>query len=286
MKGRGRHIPRGFALAGLWTLIAFTATACATPRMDRNWTPYLANATHIERLDDKIAIHPMSDWTYDAKGPIGQHYGETVIDPAQIRGAWFLVEPQPGSTIAAHTLILFELTDDRLIGLTIEARREVNEEYSAWRGIWNAYELSYLWATPRDLLTRRAVMLGHEIYVYPLSISDKQALGLFDRLIDRTHALETKPRFYNTLSSNCTNELGKAAGLRWNVAFVLTGLSAEHLFRQGLIAGPSYKALKARADVTTFVKALNDKGLDDAAFDKALLTELRAREGIEAPSSP
>ena len=63
-----------------------------------------------------------------------------------------MIEPQPGSQLAAHTLLLFEFEGDRLLGLTIEARRERNEDYSALRGIFNAFELAYVWGTARDFL--------------------------------------------------------------------------------------------------------------------------------------
>jgi hypothetical protein len=257
--------------------MALAAAGCVgAPQVDRDWYPYLANTSHVEDLGEgRVVLYPVSDWTYDADGPVTERYRDQVIDPGELEGVWFLLEPQPGSRIAAHTLLLFELSGDRLIGVTIEARREADETYSAWRGLWNAYELSYVWASARDLLTRRAVMLDHEIYLYPIAITDEQARTLLERLVDRTDALESGPRYYNTLTSNCTNELAKAAGIRWNRAFVLTGTADEYLFRRGLIPGASFEEANARADVTALVKTLNEAGGE--GFDAALLTELRTR---------
>jgi hypothetical protein len=256
---------------------ALTGASCAiTPRSDRDWYPYLATTTDAEIDGDRITIAPVSDWSYDATGASAQCYRDETFAFSELRDAWFMLEPQPNSRLAAHTLLLFEFNGDRFVGVTIEARREREETYSAFRGVWNTYELSYLWASARDLLVRRAVMLDHEIYVYPLLLDTPQKRGLLNRMLVRTQELEREPRFYNTFTTNCTNELAKAAGLKWNMAFVLTGLSDEYLFRQGFIPGDDFEAVKARADVTTLVRTLNETVAPEA-FDAALLAELRAR---------
>jgi hypothetical protein len=265
-------------------MLALGSASCAvTPRADRDWFPYLAQTSDVAIAGDQITIGALSDWSYDAEGPTATCYRPESFTPSELVDVWFMLEPQPGSEVAAHTLLLFELEGDRLIGLTIEARRERDEDYSAWRGLWNGYELMYLWASGRDLLARRAVMLDHEVYVYPLLLDTPQKRGLLHRMLVRTAELERRPRFYNTFSSNCTNELAKAAGLRWNRAFVLTGLSDEYLFREGFIPGESFEAAHGRADVTDLIRSLNAAG-EDVDFDAALLAELRARRAASLPA--
>lgn len=251
--------------------------ACAQARADRDWYPYLAPLSRVEASDRSFTVKPVSDWSYSQAGPTAETYREANFELGALRNVWFVLEPQPGMSLAAHTFLLFEFDNDRLIGLTIEARREAEEDYSALRGIFNVYELSYLWASARDLLTRRAVMLQHEVFVYPVAIPDEQKRFLLTRLIERTHALETSPRFYNTIFSNCTNELAKAAGFNWAPAFVLTGQSDEYLFSRGIIPGETFEAAQARADMTRFVVDLNAAPAE--RFDAALLAELRRRGG-------
>jgi hypothetical protein len=260
---------------------AFGAASCATgpARADRDWHPYLARTSHVDLADDRFTIAPVSDWSYQRQGPISESYIEAAQSIDALRQVWFVLEPQPGSSVAAHTFLLFEFEGDRLLGLTIEARREANEDYSALAGIWNKYELSYLWASARDLLTRRAVMLDHEVFVYPVAVTSEQRRTLLRNLLERTDALEQRPRYYNTLFSNCTNELAKAAGFHWAPAFILTGQSDEYLFRRGVIPGANFEAAHTRSDMTAFIQRLN--GEPAPAFDVALLTELRRREGGE-----
>lgn len=254
------------------------------PRQDRNWYPYLSHTPDVEITDAGFTVTPVSDWSYTG---LDQVRAETYIDAAydfdQLRNVWFMLEPQPGSQLAAHTLLLFEFEGDRLLGLTIEARREQGEDYDALRGQFNAFELSYIWASARDLLIRRAVMLDHEVFVYPVAITDDQKRMLLTRLLERTVYLETHARYYNTVVSNCTNELAKAAGFHWAPAYILTGRSDEYLFRRGIIPGDNFNRAHTRSDMTTFIQALNHAPPD--VFDRELLAELRRRNAIQ-PTNP
>ncbi len=266
--------PAVLSLAAI-LLLGAAAPIMQPPRIDRDWYPYLARAVDVEVSGEGFTISPVSAWSYAREGPTDETYSEAGYDFSELRGVWFVLEPQPGSQLAAHTLLLFEFAGERLLGLTIEARRERNEDYSALPGVFNAFELAYVWGTARDFLTRRAVMLDHDVFVYPVDITDEQERVLLTRLLERTEALETRPRYYNTIVSNCTNELAKAAGFNWAPAYIFTGRSDEYLFRRGIIPGASFKEAHARSDMTRFVQRLNSAPAD--AFDRELLIELRRR---------
>ena len=147
-----------FAILALGSL----ANMLSPPRQDRHWYPYLSHTPHVEITETGFTVSPVSDWSYEY-----DRETDTTYQPSasysfdELRRVWFMIEPQPGSQLAAHTLLLFEFSDDRILGLTIEARREEGEEYSAFHGQFNAFELIYIWATARDLLIRRATMLDY-----------------------------------------------------------------------------------------------------------------------------
>jgi hypothetical protein len=263
------------ACIALILILGSFAPSFEPPRQDRNWYPYLSRLNQAEVTDDGFSVTPVSDWSYTWGESTAETYVEAGFDFDQLRNVWFMLEPQPGSQLAAHTLLLFEFEGDRLLGLTIEARREQGEDYSALRGQFNTFELSYIWATARDLLIRRAVMLDHEVFVYPVDITEAQNRALLTNLLRRTDALETQPRYYNTISSNCTNELAMAAGFHWAPAYILTGRSDEYLFRRGIIPGASFEQAHARSDMTEFIQAMNQAPPE--VFDRELLAELRRR---------
>ncbi len=264
----------GYAVLGglcLFLLLAFTAT----PRLDRDWVDNLERMPDIELRADGFSMSHVRDWAYDADSDVARDVAAFAGAFEDLRNVWFMIEPHPGLEMMAHTLVLFEFGDDRLVGLTIEARKEENESYSAFWGTFNAFELAYIWATPKDLLTRRAVYLDHDVLVYPLELTDEQEVSFLTRVLEKTIRVSTRARWYNTLFSNCTNELAKTADLDWHHAFIMTGYSAERLFELGLIPGEDFVAAKERALLTDEIKSWNDLAPDD--FNRALLAELRNR---------
>lgn len=267
--------PALLSIALILSLGALAAIA-SSARLDRDWYPYLGRTADVTLNESGFAVRPVSDWAYAREGVIAEAYGEAAFDFDQLVRVWFVLEPQPGSQLAAHTLLLFEFEGDRLLGLTIEARREVGEEYSALWGLFNAFELAYVWGSARDFLTRRTLMLDHQVFVYPTDITNREKQALLRTLLARTEQLETRARYYNTIFSNCTNELAKAAGFAWAPAFVLTGRSDEYLFSRGIIPGASFAEAHARADMKAFINALNKAPAGE--FDARLLAELRRRE--------
>ena len=264
--------------AALLFLIAFAISVISrTPRLDRNWVEHLARMPDIKMDEGGFSLGPATNWTYDAKGPTEKNTVSFAAKYSELRNVWFMVEPQPGGGYAAHTLLLFEFAGDRIIGVTVEARREVGEEYDAFQGLFNKFELAYIWSTAKELLTRRAVYLAKEIYVYPLTLSDKEKADFLKALLAQTQTLEVKPRFYNTFVSNCTNELGKIARIPWHYSFVLTGYSPQYLYRLKYIPGPDFATARRQAKLDAEIRTWN--GLSTPDFDHALLAELRKRTG-------
>lgn len=243
------------------------------PRHDRDWQAHLSVTPLAEREEGAWTVSPVRDWRYSPEAPVAQDWKVSArIDPQALEEVYLVVEPHPGLPVMAHTLVLFRFAGGELIGLTIEARKEAHESYSPVRGALNRFELIYVWATPRDLLTRRAVMLGHEIEIYPLDLTDAQARAFLESVLSRTASIHERPRFYNTLWSNCTNELAKAAGLAWDPAFILTGGAARALHRRAVIPGETFEDARARAIQTAWLR--EHAGLSEAEFNTALVERL------------
>jgi hypothetical protein len=267
--------------AGIAVLVLVAGFAISvvskTPRRDRNWVEHLAVMPTIDVREDGFALGPATDWTYAPDGPTAKGAVDFEAKFADLQNLWFMVEPQPGGDYAAHTLVLFEFSDDRIIGVTVEARREADEDYDAFEGLFNKFELAYIWSTSKELLTRRAVFLNKDIFVYPLALNEEQKQGFLRSMLDKTIDVSQRPRFYNTLTSNCTNELAKAAKLDWHYSWVLTGYSPQRLFDLELIPGDDLAAVRQQAKLDAEIRGWND--LPSADFDRALLAELRKRFG-------
>ncbi len=272
------------SVAAILVAIFLDSVLFQTPRTDRDWVENLSVMPKVDLRADDFSLDPVMDWSYTADGPATKTSTSFAARYGDIRNVWFMVEPQPGQPYAAHTLILFEFTDDRIVGLTVEARLEKTETYSAVDGLFNKFELAYMWNTAKELLTRRATFLKKDIYVYPLALSQDQKQAFLQGLLKRTVAVEAKPRFYNTLASNCTNELAKVAKLDWHISWILTGYSPQRLYDLKMIPGPSFEAARDHALIGNEIRAWND--LPSRDFDRALLAELHKRHGQSVGPAP
>ena len=266
----------GISIAALLAIFV-TPVLLAEPRLDRRWVDNLAYMPNVQLSPGAFALDHVADWSYTSEGPVKRDditFANTFDD---LRNVWFIVEPQPGGEYAAHTLILFEFDGDRIVGLTVEARLEQGEAYDAIAGTFNRYELSYIWATARELLTRRVTFLDKDVYVYPLQLDENQKRNFLRLLLEGTIDVSTRPRFYNTVTSNCTNELARIAGLGWHYSWVLTGYAPQRLYDLKLIVGETFESAKKEALLKTEIASWNN--LPSRDFDMALLAELRRRHG-------
>lgn len=266
----------GIAVAAV-LVASMTSIAMATPRLDRDWTENLAVIPKVTIEGDSFSLDPVMDWSYTAEGPATKDSTTFAGKISEVKNIWLMVEPQPGQPYAAHTLLLFEFPGDRMVGLTVEARLEKTETYSAVDGMFNRYELAYMWNTAKELLTRRATYLDKDIYIYPLTLSDEQKQSFLRGLLQRTIDISAHPRFYNTLASNCTNELAKVAKLAWHYSWILTGYSPQRLFDLKIIPGPDFASARNLALIGNEIRAWND--LPSREFDSVLLAELHRRHG-------
>jgi hypothetical protein len=104
---------------------------------------------------------------------------------------------------------------------------------------------------------------------------------LFLNVAEESRELKTRPRFYNTFTSNCTNELAIAANqaqpgaIPPHLALMLPGYSDGLLYDLGFIpSDASLETVRQRYAITDAVTAL----IDQPDFSRLLRLRLNAKE--------
>jgi len=212
------------------------------PRTDRIWEDSLSRSTYITQNDGGYVLHNVRDWTYGPETILSQDWIDSMsVSATDITRVWFLLEPFSDWDRVGHTFITFEFADGNNLSFSVEARRESDEVYSAFQGLFRAFELSYTWGTERDLLTRRLLHLNHDVRMYHLTIEPEVAQTIFASLVERTNDIYQNPRFYNTLSENCTNVLAREMNIAYpqsvpkDISWYLPGTSDTFLMSEGFI---------------------------------------------------
>lgn len=251
---------------GLIFGLLFYRFAILKPSQNRNWEVGLEKLSKISIENNLIKIENLRDYKYDVGQITSFDYLNRTVNIDEIEKVWFVLEPFTKFDGVAHTYFVFDFKNEEPIIISVEARREKGEDFSAFLGTFNKFELIYLWGTEKDLTLRRILVEDSKVYMYPLNISQNGSKQLFLQLATTTQSLENQPRFYNTLTSNCTNELAKAANkvkknaIPFNLALFMPGYSDELLYKLGYIPNNiPFKEVTKKYYISDIAKELSNE---------------------------
>jgi hypothetical protein len=142
-----------------------------------------------------------------------------------------------GETIA-HTIISFGFTDGTRLAFSIETRKEVGEAYSPIAGFFKQYELSVIAADERDVVRVRSNVRGEDVRIYRLRMTSAAAQVLLHEYVTMLNNIADQPRFYNTLTANCTTLVYNMVrvihpGLPLDPRILLTGYLPDYAYDLG-----------------------------------------------------
>lgn len=236
----------------LLLLFLFYTFLIKKPTNKNVWETGFEKETQIRIKNNEVTFNNFRDFRFTKGKIISFAYTERKVQLSDIEKVWFIQEPftvKPFTFFngVAHTYFVFDVRNAEPVAVSVEARREKNEQYGAFIGMFNTFELSYIWGSEKDLTGQRIFNDNNTLYMFPLNLSSVATQKLFLSMIARTNDLARYPRFYNTLTSNCTNELAKSANdakpgtIPFDTALFFPGYSDRLLYRLKLI--PSDQSL-------------------------------------------
>jgi hypothetical protein len=236
-------------MAGAGVLGVAVASALAVlllvrsgPSNDRDWVVDHALPAEVDVMGEAIRIRGLRDFRHGEDGVSQERYLDESYDVGQTVGVWFALAPFAERFRGlAHSFVSFEFADGRFVSVSVEARREADEEYGILGGMMRAFELTYVVGTEEDLIGQRAVR-GDTLYLYPSVATPEQAGALFRDMMERASTLSGQPEFYNTLTNNCVTNLREHVNriapdpLPWGWGILLPGFSDGWAQENGLLA--------------------------------------------------
>lgn len=195
------------ALVGVWFLFIGTRQ----PSNTRIWAADQATLPWVTLDDTLLTFHAVRDFFYTAEDQYEVRYTEKTVDITTLSSVDYLVVPFGEWDGPAHTLLSFEFTTDdgdtEYIVISVEIRKEADESFSVFKGLFRNYEIMYVVGTEQDLIGLRTNYRNNEAYLYPIDASPEKKQAVLRSMIDRINALHKKPEFYNTLTNNCTSNI-------------------------------------------------------------------------------
>ncbi len=265
-----RRLRRAFTV-GLAVCVAIIVWRSAlSPSNERDWQRDLTVLVEPTLDGDTLTMKGVRNfrWGPDGREILDERWETRSYRLRNLRGLDLIVEPFIYSDLMAHTMLSFDFGEDGRLLLSIEARKEVGENYQPVLGGLSTYELIYLFLDERDGFGVRAAE-GYELYAYPVKVDALSLRAFFLSLCRTADNLRRQPRFYHIIRDNCTtvwieqadNLSVKPIGLRWES--VANGLIAKFLFSRGMIATDlDYEAAKRAFRIDEAVRRVSPEAED------------------------
>ena len=179
------------------------------PSNDRDWQPDVAKLPSAAITGGTDTIHTIRNCDYRSESDYDVRHYDRTFNLESLRSMdLFLVDW--GLPHIAHTMLSFGFDDDEYVCISIEARKKKGDRYSAVRGFFRQYELTYVVADERDLVRLRTnYRTGEDVYLYRLKASPELIRLIFLDYLNTVNMLREKPQWYNALTVNCTTGIWK-----------------------------------------------------------------------------
>jgi Domain of unknown function (DUF4105) len=204
-RGR-RRLVFGY-LAAFAALLLWWATI--TPKLDGDWSPEVARAVTGTVEGDILTLNGVRNFTWRTTTDFTPVWEDRRYDLSTVATADIYVVYWAGPVIA-HTIMSFGFEDGRHVAFSIEIRKEKSVDYSSIAGFFKYYELIFIAADERDVMLLRKAF-DEDVRLYRLRLDPASAQRFLLEYVDRANDLAAHPRFYNTLTTNCTTTIFQMA---------------------------------------------------------------------------
>jgi hypothetical protein len=212
----------------------------------------------------RLRVRNVRNFDYRDETDFTERWETRTYDLSKLRGLDLYVIYW-GSPSIAHTIMSWDFDDGQHLAVSIETRKEQGEGYSTLKGFFRQYELFYVVADERDVIGLRTNYRKdppEQVYVYRLKGDKAAARRVFMDYVESINALAEKPRFYNSLTTNCTTNIWKnthvnATRLAFSWKILVSGYVPELLYERGRLVtdGMSFSELTQKVHVNARAQA-------------------------------
>jgi hypothetical protein len=246
-----------------------------TPSQDGDWPPEVMRLARASIDGDRVTIRNIRNFDWQGTDRFIERWEDRSYALSSLDRLDLITSYWAGPHIA-HVMLSFGFDTGDQIAASIEVRRRKDQQYSTLKGFFRNFELIYILGDERDLIRLRTMFRKERVYLYRLRTSPTVVRRIFLEYLRTINGLAAEPRFYNTMSTNCTTQIriaGLAAGLAipWDWRLLLTGHIPEFLYARGSSdTRLPFEELSRRAQINNEA----DHAANGALFSQAIRQEV------------
>ena len=239
------RFPKAVIMAGIFFGIVLSVwilmVVIFRPSHDREWELGQERLPRFLFQDSRVTIENFRNFDWKGEGIADVRYETREFDLDDITGVDVFISHFDDFEGLAHIFLSFGFSDGRHIVVSLETRREKGEEFSPILGVLRQFEIIYVVGSEADIVGLRTDIRDERVYLYRTIASPEKSRDLLLKIAEDVNEIYRKPRIYNTLTHNCTNELTRRVEDISDVKFPLTwktvlpGYFDEVLYEMGLI---------------------------------------------------
>ena len=233
------------------------------PSDHRGWAADVSQHTQVQAIKgpgQRVSVSNVRNFRWRSDEDFDARWEQRSYDLSRLERVDVALSYWMGPAIA-HTLVSFGFSNGEHLVFSIEIRKERGEQFDALAGFFRRYEMVLVAADERDILAVRTNVRGETVHLYQVDMPAQAMRELFMAYAQQADELIEQPRFYNTLTANCTTivwQLARSIGaqlpLDWRL--MASGYLPSYLQGFGVLAPhATLQALKQAGNITERAKA-------------------------------
>jgi hypothetical protein len=207
------------------------------PSNDRIWADDVAQMTSGTVDGQRVTLRNVRNFEWRSDTDYTQRWETRSYDLDRLNSVDMIMSYWKGPSIA-HMLISFGFDSGEHVVFSVEIRRESHEGFSEIGGFFKEFELSVIAADERDVIRVRTNVRGEDDYLYRIRMPLAAMRSLFLAYTEEANTLVSTPRFYNTITVNCTtlvyHMMRRIVGyLPLSYRLLFSGHLPEYVYRVG-----------------------------------------------------
>lgn len=226
-----------------------------TPSNQHQWQDDVAQMTSGTVEGNAVTLFNVRNFTWHSETDYSPRWETRHYDLNKLQSVDMLTSHW-GMDAIAHVLVSFGFSDGQFVTFSVEIRKKQGQQFSEIAGFFKQYELSILATDERDAVAVRPNVRGEETYLYRIDMPEAIRRQLFLSYIEQANQLIEQPRFYNTVTANCTTLVFAmmqhiSGGLPLDPRLLLTGYLPSYVEElDGLMDGFDLTQLRDSGRIT------------------------------------